>query len=308
VNPTDYQLFGYNAPMTVPNFGLRRVCALLLLACALGGGPSDYPRTNAQQAVPTAGGARTIVLPRQLVSGEQATLAVLDTNGRLTPGVGVSFSNGDHLSTDITGRTLFVAPLNPGVLSASIAGRSGRVYTTIVSPAEDASTAVEVSRVPRLASLSDRFEIAGRGFCGAADGNEVSIAGQRGLVLASSPTALVVLPPADLAPGPAVVSIHCGKRSPKTFSTTFVALGLEADTSPLAPGEHRTLTVRVRGTDSKVALEARNLAPDVAELSGGNPARASSTGGADNVARFDIVGQGRGTFMISIRLAPRQGR
>jgi uncharacterized protein (DUF58 family) len=127
-------------------------------------------------------------------------------------------------------------------------------------------------------------------------------------VLASSPTALVVLPPADLVPGLAAVDIHCGKRSPKSFSIRFVALGLEADTSPLAPGERRTLTVRIRGTDSKVALEARNLAPDVAELSGGNPARASSTGGADNAAQFEVLGRSRGNFMISIRLAPRQGR
>jgi len=40
--------------------------------------------------------------------------------------------------------------------------------------------------------------------------------------------------------------------------------------------------VRVRGTTSKIALEARNLAPEIAELSGGNPIRLFSSGGAEN--------------------------
>ena len=64
----------------------------------------------AQQA-PPASGARILLLPRRIVSGERATLAVLDVNGRLTPGVTVSFSNGDKLTTNATGRALFVAPL-----------------------------------------------------------------------------------------------------------------------------------------------------------------------------------------------------
>ncbi len=100
------------------------------------------------------------------------------------------------------------------------------------------------------------------------------------------------------------VDVACAKRSSSSFSITFVALSLEGDSSPLAPGEQRTLTVHVRGTASKVGLEARNLAPEVADLSGGNPARISSTGGADNFARFQLVGRQRGTFLISIRLLP----
>jgi hypothetical protein len=43
------------------------------------------------------------VLPRRIVSGERATLAVLDVNGRLTPGVTVNFLNGDRLTNDATG-------------------------------------------------------------------------------------------------------------------------------------------------------------------------------------------------------------
>jgi hypothetical protein len=259
----------------------------------------------AQQA-PSASAARILLLPRRVVSGERATLAVLDVNGRLTPGVKVVFSNGDHLTTDTTGRALFVAPLNPGVISASIAGRTGRVYTTIISPTEAASSNIEVSAAPRIASVSDRFELAGHGFCGDADANRILIAGQPALVLASSPMSLLVLPPADLDPGTAPVGASCAKHEAAAFSVKFVSLSLEADSSPLAPGDQRKLTIRVRGTTSKVPLEAHNLAPDIAELSGGNPVRAASTGGADNTAQFQLVGRQRGSFVVSIRLLPTQ--
>lgn len=258
------------------------------------------------QQPPPASAARILLLPRRIVSGDRATLAVLDVNGRLTPGVGVVFSNGDHLTTDATGRALFVAPLNPGVISASISGRSGRVYTSILSPTEEASSTMEISLAPRVASLSDRFELTGRGFCGDADANSVTIAGQPALVLASSPTSLLVLPPADLESGTAAVQVSCAKRDALPFSVKFIALTLEADSSPLAPGDHRTLTVRVRGTTSKVPLEARNLAADVAELTGGNPARVLSSGGANNVAQFQLLGRQRGSFVVSIRLLSTQ--
>src|SRR4030081_74692 len=102
---------------------LSGLCALLFACSAL-----------AQQA-PSPAGARILLLPKRIVSGERATLAVLDVNGRLTPGVTVNFSNGDRLTTDATGRALFVAPLNPGVIYASIAQRPGRVHTTILTAA-----------------------------------------------------------------------------------------------------------------------------------------------------------------------------
>jgi hypothetical protein len=264
-----------------------------------------YP-TTAQQA-PPASGARILILPRQVVSGERATLAVLDVNGRLTPDVTVNFSNGDRLTTDATGRALFVAPLNSGIVFGSIAGRAGRVPTAVLTAAEASAASIEVLSVPRVASLNDRFEVAGRGFCGEADANQVTIGGEAGLVLASSPAALAVLPPADLAPGPRTVEIACAKRTAAAFSVIFVALELEADSSPMAPGEHRALTVHVRGTSAKVVLEARNLAPEIAEMNAGTMVRLSSSGGADNSGRFDLTGRKRGSFLISIRLIASAG-
>lgn len=254
------------------------------------------------QESPPASGARILIMPRKIVSGEHATLAVLDVSGRLTPGVTVEFSNGDALKTDATGRAMFVAPLNADKVYAAIQGRTGRVTSAIVPAVESPSATLEVALAPRVASLSDRFEFMGHGFCGDADANSVLIHGLPGLVLASSPAYLAVLPPADLQPGPAQVQVTCGQKSSPAFSVVFVSLELEAGNSTLAPGEHRKLTVRVKGTTAKVNLEARNLAPEVAELQGGTPVRAVSTGGADNVASFELLGKQRGNFVISIRL------
>jgi hypothetical protein len=274
----------------------------LLVTCVFAVG------AEAQHSPAAASGARILLLPRRIVSGERATLAVLDVNGRLTPGVTVNFSNGDRFTTDATGRALFVAPLNLGVIYGSIAGRTGRVATAILSTTEATSAAIEVSSAPRVASLTDRFEILGKGFCGDADANHVTVAGQAAIVLASSPTALVVLPPPDSQGGNAAVQVSCANRQSAVLSVTFVGLELEADSSPLKPGERRALIVRVRGTTSKIVLEARNLAPEIAELSGGNPVRASSSGGAENSAKFEVLGRKNGSFLISIRLAPSLGR
>ena len=285
---------------------IRRLCGVaVVLACATPAGFEIFSSRAAAQsheATPPASGARILLLPRKIVSGEHATLAVLDANGRLTPGVHVNFSNGDRVTTDTTGRALFVAPLDPGKISAVIAGHPGRVFITILSPAEASSDTLQVTAAPRVASLTDRFELAGRAFCADADANNVTVGGIPALVLASSPMSLVVLPPDNLPAGNADVVVSCRKSVSELFTIRFVELSLEANSSPLSPGDQRTLTVHVHGTPNRVALEARNLAPDVADLTGGNPARVSSSGGEENLAQFQLVGKQRGNFVVSIRL------
>jgi hypothetical protein len=64
----------------------------------------------------------------------------------------------------------------------------------------------------------------------------------------------------------------------------------------------------VRGTANKISLEARNLAPDIADLAGGNPTRVSTSGGGDNLAQFQLVGKQRGNFIVSIRLVSPASR
>jgi len=300
----------WSKAISIGTIALVMACVCMaLLALGIGrpvvaAGGQDQDETTAQgtQAAPAASGARILLLPRKVVSGEHATLAVLDINGRLTPGVRVNFSNGDRVTTDTTGRALFVAPLDPGTISAVIAGHPGRIYITILSPTEASSDSLAVTAAPRVASIADRFELSGRAFCADADANNVTVGGIPALVLASSPMSLVVLPPAELEPGNAEVVVSCAKRVSEPFSIRFVELSLEANSSPLSPGDQRTLTVRVRGTANKISLEARNLAPDIADLAGGNPTRVSTSGGDDNLAQFQLVGKQRGNFIVSIRL------
>ena len=274
---------------------LAGICLLL------GSGVFARPFYGAQEA-PAASGARILLVPRKLVIAERATLAVLDVNGRLTPGVTVEFSYGEKVKTDTTGRARFVAPLNPGTIYAWIEGRHGKVSSTIVTPAEIPSASLEVTAAPRVATISDRFELTGYGFCGDADANHVTVGGMAGLVLASSPGNLVVLPPAELEPGPARVQVECGQKTSEAFTIVFVSLELAASNATLSPGEHRTLVVRVKGSTAKINVEARNLAADVADLVGGGIVRATSSGGTENVATFELVGRTRGNFTISIRL------
>jgi hypothetical protein len=289
------RLFVYNHTML-----LRPSVYACLFWCAFSAIPSLS--LSAQQA-PPASAARILLLPKRIVSGETATLAVLDGSGRLTPGVTVNFSNGDHVVTNPTGRALFAAPLKTGVIYATIASQSARVYTTILTPAE-ASASPQAPSAPAFASLADRFDLTRGGFCGQADANSVRVAGKPALVLASSPAVLTVLAPPDLEPGRAQIEVSCAKHPTSHFSVTFLDLSLNADPSPLAQGEHRTLTVNVRGTAAKVPLEAHDLSPKVAELAGGNPAKASSSGGTENAAHFELIGRERGNFQISVRLLP----
>src|SRR5438552_5244388 len=279
----------------------RRIVELVLVsACVIALALGTV--ADAQQA-PLASNARILLVPRRMVSGERATLAVLDVNGRLTPGVTINFSNGDKISTDETGRALFVAPLTAGLLLASIEGRPARVATAIL-PQREVSNETHVEQAPRIASALDRFEVTGSGFCGDADKNEVTVGGQPAFVLASSPDSIVVLAPIDPPIGLTEVSVACGKQEAAGFKVLFVVLKLEADTSPLQPGQKRSLRVRIEGTQEKLQLEARNLAPDVADLVGGSPVKAFSSGEAENVAEFQVTGKKHGRFLISIRLVP----
>jgi len=271
--------------------------AMLLLAAMVS------PCIAEAQQAPSAKNARILLLPRKMVSGDRTTLAVLDAGGRLTPNVTVAFSNGDHVTTNSTGRATFVAPLTQGILYATIQGRPGRVQTEVIAASADQSP-TRVDRAPHFASLSDRFELQGHGFCGDADKNAVQINGHPALVLASSSESLAILPPSDLDDGSAEVSVSCNKAEAGWTKIIFLELGLQADTSALKPGEKRMLTVRISGTTEPVTLEARNLAPNVAELAGGNPARATSSGGAQNTAAFPLTGKQRGNILVSIRLLP----
>ncbi|MBZ5539635.1 MAG: hypothetical protein LAN61_03835 [Acidobacteriia bacterium] len=296
-----------------------RLEGLALVAVTILAALSVFPALGHAQKLPAApapSAARILLLPRRALAGERITLAVLDFTGRLTPGVSVAFSSGDRVTTDATGRATLAAPSAAGTFFASISGRPGRVPLTIVASqaltgaggtpraGETSLPRLAVLAIPRFALLADRFDLFGTGFCGAADANRVLIAGQPALVLAASSLALTILPPDGLPPGPAEATLACGERAAPPFSLHFVSLELVASSAPLAPGEKRELVILVHGTAERVPLEARNLAPQIAELAGGNPVRLPSTGGPENSAGLQLFGRSHGSFLISIRLVP----
>ena len=77
---------------------------------------AQHPSESSHPAGPGAG----IVLPQRVVAGQQATLAVLDAAGHLTPKTAVEFSGDERVTTDATGRATFLAPAEPGVLLARL--------------------------------------------------------------------------------------------------------------------------------------------------------------------------------------------
>ncbi len=252
-----------------------------------------------------AGAGATIVLPRKLLAGQPATLAVLDASGRLASGVEVEFSGGERKTTDATGRLLFMAPAAAGVLLVSLPGRPGSASATVLSPPAPPPDGVQIVEAPRLITLHDRFSIDGAGFRGEADENHVLLGDQPASVLAASPVFLVALPGPRAAPGPAQLLVEVGGRSPGPTPVTIVTFEVRAEKSPLAAGEKTQLVVRAKGTSESLEIEVRNLSPGVVELADGDSQRRSTQGGAENIAKIAMTGKQTGDFSIEVRLVPR---
>ena len=246
----------------------------------------------------------TILLATKLVAGQRATLAVLDAAGRLMPGAVVEFTGGERVTTDQTGRAAFTAPVEPGVLLARLVDHIANASTTVIAPAPNLPDGVQVLDYPRVISVSDRFVIDGFGFRGDADANRILLGDRPALVMAASPTALVVMPGPDAEEGPAQLVVEVGGRSPGPVPVTLVSLRVMAPKKELLPGEKGKLIVRVRGTDQRLVIEARNLSPRVVGLSKGNVQRVASSGGEANFAEIDMHGLRAGDFSVSVRLVP----
>src|ERR1700676_4632817 len=88
---------------------VKRLALIVFLAasCTRFAGTQQLPKAPAPAG-------RTIILPQKMVAGAAATLAVLDSAGRLAPNVVVELSTGRKVTTDVTGRALLVAPGEAG--------------------------------------------------------------------------------------------------------------------------------------------------------------------------------------------------
>ena len=199
-------------------------------------------------SAPPASAARIIVVPRRLVAGATATLAVLDVQGRLTPGVALEFTGGARLTTDQTGRAVFTAPAAPGVVFVQFAGRPGKVSTVVLPAPENPSTELRITSYPHVAAIADRFEVTGTGFRGEADANQAAVGGRPALILAASPVSLVIFPSPEVATGATQLQVETAGQKTGELPLTLVSLSLSATSARLEAGEHLKLSVKVQGS------------------------------------------------------------
>ena len=291
------------------NCGRQSVLSAILLVvmamCAVFATAQEPPRVQA--AAP-----RTIVLPQETVAGLPATLAVLDSAGRLLPNVVVEISGGQKVTTDSTGRALFAAPAEPGVLTAQIPGRGVTASAPIVksadavppTPLEDPSAAVRLFSVPNFISVHDRFAVAGAGFRVEAESNHVYLSEQPCLVLASSPVSLVVLPGLHVPIGTIQLRVNVAGHEAAPKSVAMVLVELTGPVDAPAAGAQGKLSVRVHGTSARLAIEIRNSSPEIIQFPRGNVEHVTTSGGEPNAAEIEAKFLAPGDYTVTARLIP----
>jgi hypothetical protein len=247
--------------------------------------------------------AAEIVLPPQIETEKPATLAVLDGEGRLLPGVNVDLSQGQRVTTDSTGRARFVVTSAAGQFTAQATLGGARATTEVIPNSSASPTEVTISQSPRFTELGGRIIVRGGGFRGDADINIVTIDGLPALVLAASPVSLVVLPGASVVPGAASLEIDVAGRKCNPVTLTFVSLSVEPQAIPIVEGKNNHLILSVRGTDKKLMLAVENRTPDVIELAGGNIQRIMTNGGRRNVAVIEMRALRATDFSVVVKLA-----
>jgi hypothetical protein len=285
------------------------VCLALLILASLCAGlaSAQQPPKLHPTSVP-----RSIVAPDHLVAGAPATLAVLDSQGRLLANVEVELSGGQKVTTDLTGRALFVAPSEPGLFVAKISAlgiaASANVLTagnSGASPALQGSpTGVNILSYPHILVIHDRFALEGSGFRGAADSNHVYLNGDPCLVLASSPVSLVVLPGPRAPVGDVSLHVTVAGMDAGEYPVSAVLLEFSGPNDAVNAGSSGKLILHAHGTTEPLQLEVRNGSPGVIQLSKGNVQRIKTSGGDENAAPVDVQFVSGGNYLVSARLLP----
>jgi hypothetical protein len=243
-----------------------------------------------------AGPSVSIVLPPRLLANAPATLAVLGPDGHLVPGLAVDIGNGQHVTTDATGRATFTAPRD----GAFIAKVSGATATSLVDAAAPRMTPAIASVAPAV-SEHDRFAICGGGFHGDVNADKVTINGDPAFVMAASPVCVVVLPESRTMAGPAKIEIDAG-HAPAT--TSLVALDFLPPNPPLEPGKKGKLFVRAEGTADPLDIIVENHSPDVIHFTRGETQQLRTSGGAQDQVPVDIQAIRSGDFSFHARIVP----
>jgi hypothetical protein len=283
-------------------------CAFLLIllaACQVSAADQAPPKKRA--SVP-----RTIVLPRKIIAGAPATLAVLDAAGRALPGVVVELSGGRKVTTDVTGRAVFTAPSEAGVLTAQVSGpriikSSTAVNAPVPTPeasAQSPSASPRMISYPHFLSIHDQFTIEGAGFRGEADANRVFLADQLCLVLAASPVSLVVLPSLHIPIGDTQLRLSIAAANVAPAPVVVVLLEFRGPTAGGDVGAQGKLAVYVHGATERLVVEVRNGSPKIIQLPRGNVQRVTTSGGERNSAEIDMTFLAPGDYAVTARLIP----
>lgn len=242
-----------------------------------------------------------IVLPLDLIAGEPATLAMLTADGHVAPAVEIVLSSGQVLTTDESGRAHFLVPLQTGPLFARFLG-SGLREAADVLPKQSSAADLQLTQVPKIASVGNCLIVSGSGFAGDADKNAVEIDGKRGLVLASSPAQLILMSPSDTALGLARLLIARG-NSEVTTDITFVRIvPMTFSEMRIRTGKEAAIHLLVQGTADPLNMEIKNLTAGVAQFGHGDTLFVRSRGGTDNWAMIRVKGLAAGQFSYSVRL------
>lgn len=242
----------------------------------------------------------------ELISGQPATLAVLDSDGRVAAGVKLVLSSGEVVATDESGRAHFLAPPDAGVMFARIVGSEVREAvreTADVLPRDaDAARGSQIVATPKLVSLQSQIVIRGRGFQGDADRNRVTLSGKNVLVLASSPVELILAPPVNFDPGTAAFTVGRGANQTSAEVTLVQIVPSNSGDQQIQRGKKVRILLRVQGTSEPVQLEVRNLSPQIVQLPHGDELSVRTSGGPDNSAAVEIKGKSAGAFSFSVSL------
>src|SRR6185437_13017667 len=242
----------------------------------------------------------SIVLPPRLRANAQATLAILGADGHLAPGVIVDIGNGQHVTTDATGRARFTAPPD-GAVIARTQGVSAAALVDAVSP-PGAASVLALSTAPDV-SQHDRFAICGSGLSGDVTADHVTINGDAAFVLAASPVCVVVLPQTRTLAGAAKIEIDAAGAH-ASGSTSLVALDFVRPNPPLQPGRKGELFVRAEGTVDALRIVVENHSPDVIRFIRGDVQLLRTSGSARNQAPIDVQAIRSGNFSFHARILP----
>ena len=229
------------------------LCACVAALAPVSAAAARMPQESALQQ------PAKIVLPRTLVAGSRATLAVLDASGHLVAGAAVEISGFGEVKTDDAGRATFVAPSGQASFSADLKnGGAQAIAPTIPAAAFSAggsSSGAQIAYAPSVIAAAEPFEIGGSGFSGDASQDRVAIGAQSALVLAASPASIVALVNSSAIAGDAQLSVTVQGQRAGLRAVTLISLDVAGPPNPLMTGATAEFAVRVTGSAKPVLVQ-----------------------------------------------------